>query len=101
MTRHGLLAPDRLTSYMKWQYIILAAVFIGALALSLWIASHVDTNDIERGLTHSSVMSMTALLRVATSHCISGLPQRCSSSHSAVFSSYRSAGDGISYLRIQ
>ncbi|MFZ0012242.1 MAG: hypothetical protein WAL97_10175 [Halobacteriota archaeon] len=39
---------------MKWQYIILAAVFIGALALSLWMASHVDTNDIERGLTHSS-----------------------------------------------
>ena len=54
MTRHGLLAPDRLTSYMKWQYIVLAAVFIGALALSLWMASHVNTNDIERGLTNSS-----------------------------------------------
>ncbi len=39
---------------MKWQYIILAAVFIGALALSLWMSSHVDMNDIERGLTNSS-----------------------------------------------
>ena len=54
MTRHSLLAPGHLTGYMKWQYIILAAVFIGALAFSLWMASHVDTNDTERGLTNPS-----------------------------------------------
>lgn len=39
---------------MKWQYLILAAVFIIAVALSLWTATRVDMQDIERGLTNVS-----------------------------------------------
>jgi hypothetical protein len=39
---------------VKWQYLILAAVFIGAMALSLWTATRVDMRDIERGLTNIS-----------------------------------------------
>jgi 1,4-dihydroxy-2-naphthoate octaprenyltransferase len=39
---------------VKWQYLLLAAVFIGAIALSLWTATRVDMRDIERGLTNIS-----------------------------------------------
>jgi heme/copper-type cytochrome/quinol oxidase subunit 2 len=39
---------------VKWQYLILAAVFIGAMAVSLWTATRVDMHDIERGLTNIS-----------------------------------------------
>lgn len=39
---------------VKWQYLILAALFIGAIALSLWTATRVDMRDIERGLTNIS-----------------------------------------------
>jgi hypothetical protein len=39
---------------MKWQYVILAAILIGAVALSLWTAGHIDMNDIQRRLTNSS-----------------------------------------------
>ncbi len=39
---------------VKWQYFVLAAVFIGAMALSLWTASRVDMHDIEQGLTNVS-----------------------------------------------
>lgn len=39
---------------MKWQYVILVIVFIGALALSLWTAARVSLNDIERSLTNVS-----------------------------------------------
>jgi 1,4-dihydroxy-2-naphthoate octaprenyltransferase len=41
-------------SDVKWQYLILAAVFIIAVALSLWTATRVDMQDIERGLTNVS-----------------------------------------------
>lgn len=43
-----------MVSDVKWQYLILAAVFIVAVALSLWTATRVDTQDIERGLTNVS-----------------------------------------------
>jgi 1,4-dihydroxy-2-naphthoate octaprenyltransferase len=39
---------------VKWQYLALAAVFIGAMAISLWTATRVDMHDIERGLTNIS-----------------------------------------------
>jgi 1,4-dihydroxy-2-naphthoate octaprenyltransferase len=39
---------------VKWQYLLLAAVFIGAVALSLWTAMRVDMHDIEQGLTNVS-----------------------------------------------
>ena len=39
---------------VKWQYLILAVLFIGAIALSLWTATRVDMRDIERGLTNIS-----------------------------------------------
>jgi 1,4-dihydroxy-2-naphthoate octaprenyltransferase len=39
---------------VKWQYLILAALFISAIALSLWTATRVDMRDIERGLTNIS-----------------------------------------------
>ncbi|MGZ8876448.1 MAG: hypothetical protein ACXW1O_07210 [Halobacteriota archaeon] len=39
---------------MKWQYLVLAVVFIGAMAVSLWTAARVDMHDIERGLTNIS-----------------------------------------------
>jgi 1,4-dihydroxy-2-naphthoate octaprenyltransferase len=39
---------------VKWQYFLLAAVFIGAIALSLWTAMRVDMHDIEQGLTNVS-----------------------------------------------
>ena len=39
---------------MKWQYLILAAVFIAAIALSLWTATRVDMRDIEQSLTNVS-----------------------------------------------
>jgi hypothetical protein len=39
---------------VKWQYLILAVVFIGAMAVSLWTATRVDMHDIERGLTNIS-----------------------------------------------
>ncbi len=41
-------------SDVKWQYFILAAVFIGAAVLSLWTATRVDMSDIEQGLTNVS-----------------------------------------------
>ncbi len=43
-----------LVSDLKWQYLILATIFIGAIALSFWTASRVDMHDIERGLTNIS-----------------------------------------------
>jgi len=39
---------------VKWQYLILAAVFIAATALSLWTATRVDMRDIEQSLTNVS-----------------------------------------------
>jgi hypothetical protein len=39
---------------MKWQYLVLAAVFIAAIALSLWTATRVDMRDIEQSLTNVS-----------------------------------------------
>jgi len=39
---------------MKWQYLVLAAVFISAVVVSLWTATRVDMHDIERGLTNIS-----------------------------------------------
>ena len=39
---------------VKWQYLILAAVFIAAIALSLWTATRVDMRDIEQSLTNVS-----------------------------------------------
>ena len=39
---------------MKWQYLVLAVVFIGAMAISLWTATRIDMHDIERGLTNIS-----------------------------------------------
>lgn len=41
-------------SDLKWQYVILVIVFIGALALSLWTAARVSLTDIERSLTNVS-----------------------------------------------
>ena len=43
-----------LVNDMKWQYVILTAIFVGAVALSLWTAGHVDMSDIERSLTNTS-----------------------------------------------
>ena len=39
---------------VTWQYLILAAVFIAAIALSLWTATRVDMRDIEQSLTNVS-----------------------------------------------
>jgi 1,4-dihydroxy-2-naphthoate octaprenyltransferase len=39
---------------VKWQYLVLAVVFIGAMAVSLWTATRIDMHDIERGLTNIS-----------------------------------------------
>jgi len=39
---------------VKWQYLILATVFIAAIALSLWTATRVDMRDIEQSLTNVS-----------------------------------------------
>jgi hypothetical protein len=39
---------------VKWQYLVLAAVFIAATALSLWTATRVDMRDIEQSLTNVS-----------------------------------------------
>lgn len=39
---------------VKWQYLLLAAVFTGAIALAFWTAARVDMHDIERGLTNIS-----------------------------------------------
>ena len=39
---------------MKWQYIVLAAILIGAAALSLWMATRVNMPDIENTLTNTS-----------------------------------------------
>ncbi len=47
--RETLLVND-----VKWQYLILAAVFIGAVAISLWTATRVDMHEIEQGLTNVS-----------------------------------------------
>ena len=41
-------------SDVKWQYIILVIVFVGAVALSLWTAARVNMSDIERSLTNVS-----------------------------------------------
>jgi 1,4-dihydroxy-2-naphthoate octaprenyltransferase len=41
-------------SDVKWQYLLVAAVFIGAVAISLWTATRVDMQDIEHGLTNFS-----------------------------------------------
>ena len=39
---------------VKWQYLLLVAVFIAAIALSLWTATRVDMRDIEQSLTNVS-----------------------------------------------
>ena len=39
---------------MKWQYIVLAVILIGAAALSLWMATRVTMPDIENTLTNTS-----------------------------------------------
>ncbi|MGZ4864356.1 MAG: hypothetical protein ACXV5H_06795 [Halobacteriota archaeon] len=39
---------------MKWQYLLLVAVFIAAIALSLWTATRADMHNIEQGLTNVS-----------------------------------------------
>jgi hypothetical protein len=39
---------------MKWQYIVLAVLLIGAAALSLWMATRVTMPDIENTLTNTS-----------------------------------------------
>ena len=39
---------------MKWQYIVLAALLIGAVAFSLWMATRIGMNDIEHRLTNTS-----------------------------------------------
>ncbi len=55
-------------SDVKWQYLVLAAIFIGAIALSFWTASRVDMHDIEQGLTNvSERRSMRALSKAETS----------------------------------
>ena len=36
---------------MKWQYIILALIFLGAAVLALWTATHVNMVDIEETLS--------------------------------------------------
>ena len=44
----------RPVSKVKKQYLILAIIFVGAVALSLWTASRVDMHDVEQGLTNTS-----------------------------------------------
>ena len=39
---------------MKWQYIVLTALLIGAVAFSLWMATRIGMNDIEHRLTNTS-----------------------------------------------
>ena len=39
---------------VKWQYLLLVAVFIAAIALSLWTSTRVDMRDIEQSLTNVS-----------------------------------------------
>jgi len=39
---------------VKWQYIVLAALLIGAVAFSLWMATRIGMNDIEHRLTNTS-----------------------------------------------
>jgi hypothetical protein len=39
---------------VKWQYLLLAAVFIAAIALSLWTSTRVDMRDIEQSLANVS-----------------------------------------------
>jgi hypothetical protein len=39
---------------MKWQYIVLAVILIGAAALSLWMATRVTVPTIEHTLTNTS-----------------------------------------------
>jgi hypothetical protein len=39
---------------MKWQYLVLAALLIGAVVFSLWMATRIGMNDIEHRLTNTS-----------------------------------------------
>jgi len=39
---------------MKWQYLVLAVLLIGAVAFSLWMATSISMNDIEHRLTNTS-----------------------------------------------
>jgi hypothetical protein len=39
---------------MKWQYLVLAALLIGAVVFSLWMATRIGMNDIEQRLTNTS-----------------------------------------------
>jgi hypothetical protein len=39
---------------VKWQYLLLVAVFIAAIALSLWTSTRVDMRDIEQSLANVS-----------------------------------------------
>ena len=39
---------------MKWQYIVLAVLLIGAVVFSLWMATRIGMNDIEHRLTNTS-----------------------------------------------
>jgi hypothetical protein len=36
---------------MKWQYLILALIFLGAAVIALWTATHVNMVDIEETLS--------------------------------------------------
>jgi hypothetical protein len=36
---------------MKWQYLILALIFLGAAVIALWTATHVNMVDIEEKLS--------------------------------------------------
>ncbi len=36
---------------MKWQYLILALIFLGAAVIALWTATHVNVVDIEETLS--------------------------------------------------
>jgi len=39
---------------VKWQYVVLAALLIGAVAFSLWMTTRIGMDDIEHRLTNTS-----------------------------------------------
>jgi len=39
---------------VKWQYIVLSALLIGAVAFSLWMTTRIGMDDIEHRLTNTS-----------------------------------------------
>ena len=42
---------------MKWQYLILALIFLGAAVIALWTATHVNMVDIEETLSSPTTSS--------------------------------------------